>query len=89
MGTDSWNRSAISTEGIKALGRSLKCTAWERRPEAASKNTQLSPETHEGRKAFLKAGVPGAPGTPGVTSKAQTPAVSGTAAFPGQMDHAV
>ena len=38
----------------KALGQCLKCMVLERRPEAASENTQLSPETHGGRKAFLK-----------------------------------
>lgn len=38
----------------KALGLCLKCMVLEKRPEAASENTQLSPETYGGRKAFLK-----------------------------------
>ena len=36
----------------KASGRCLKCMVLEKRPEAASENTQLSPETFGGRKPF-------------------------------------
>ena len=63
----------------------------ERRPEAASENTQLSLETPGGGKVFLKQELQGAPGTPWVPSKAKAlaPAIPGTAAFSGQMDHAV
>lgn len=75
----------------KALGWCLKCMVLERRPEAASENTQLSPETHWRQESLSQAGDPGALGAPGAPNKARTPApaVPGTAALSGQMNHAI
>lgn len=52
---------------------------------------QLSPETLAVLGSLSQVGVPGAPGTPRVTSRAKGPdtAIPGTVAFPGQIRHAV
>lgn len=75
MGTDSWNRNAISIGPRWQQWRHevgvWNAQSWRGSLRVPRRAPQLSPETHREWESLSQAGVPGAPGIPGVTSEAK------------------
>lgn len=73
-----------SSEGVRLVFEMHRLGGGRKLP---GRTPWLSPDTHGGRESLSQAGVPGAPGTSGVTSRARAPgtAVPGTAACSGQI----